>query len=1038
MQHVAERAWRCLALAVIQSSFMRGIIAAALLANTTGATCAEALPLRNAGFETSDGGAPSQSIPGWTLHGAPASSISVVRDIGGPALQISRGKAFCYGLALDPATDYVFSVRVRASKAKARIEAEPPLPGGQPTEDSPTTYEWRTIELPLPAAQRPPSTREMWLALGAEATESGGAVWYRNVSLTPVGGGPNTVPNPRFEDAVIETTVPTGWSMDSGGATVRCDSGQWHQGSRSLRVTGVGRPVRISQPIEIAALIDQGVRRVRVSGWGKCLGLGSDRVRLEVYGATPPTSPILSLSGDAEWMKGETVLDLGRQKGRSLAVWINAPRAFEGDAWFDDIRVEPVPDDEVVNLLSNASFQPSVANPAIPDYWGLWGDAVWCIDPWSLAYFSIVDVSGPVSNARVLQVHHPAPDKFVPLPRNNRLNMFVLTGGNLDLPAGDYTFSIYAKSDRPNTPVHIHHPASETPLATARVGRKWQRIVATSDNVKLLPAIQIPDPGSLVWLSAPQLEPGKTATVFRPSTGEGSIAPSGEPRATNTDHQARGRGQPVHAGVRPIPYLAVYAEYSHVLNDEFVRARLEWSGPTPATIHWRLLDAVSGEKLPVKQEAIRIDEPGTRTFTIPLADLPPGVLGLHAVADAEGKRVARATDVFAKLPVVDRDIRVNRFTRSLADNGTPVLPLFLPVDPGTLGDWHLDRLVKAGFNCLAAAPAKLSQQELIAGPIHPSKETDIRRQLDRLQAHGMKLLWPLPWTFDDWAMTGKLHGGKITGLATIYRRIVSTFRDHPAILGWYLMDEPAPSSWEKDFGFSESDLHTLWFAVKEADQGRPAYVNWNHTWAIEPYGGLQCTEIVGHDNYSTAGEPFDLEALVPSVRMVNDHRAGRKPAFAWIAGSYDEAALRPSADAVRVHAWLHLIYGSRGLGYWSKPPLDPLVWAEMKTINRDATVLQQQVLGNPEAELRGAPIQSGAIHHALWVVGDAAYLLAVNTGASREMLRVDVAQACKRNIKSGRRLFDDQAINLDARMIRDQVEPFVRRVYRFELAPASE
>lgn len=1017
--------------------YARVIAAAALAAGETRAPATESGPLLNAGFETVEGGRRCQSIPGWTLNGAPTSAISVVEDGDGPALKISNGKAFCYGLALDPEEDYVLRVRVRAEKAKPRIEAHPPLPGGPSAGESQTTFDWKTIEFQWPAARRPAGVRECWIALGAEPAQVGAAVWYRSVRLEPAGGAPNAVRNPTFSEQVVETTIPPGWAMESGGAAVTSDSEQAIEGSRSLKVTGVGRPVRISQPFDLKDFSARGVKRVRISGRGKSKGLGSDRVRLEVYGTVPPASPILSLSGDAQWMKGEAILDVDRQQGRRLVVWINAPRPFEGDAWFDDIRIEPVPDSEVVNLLSNASFLPSIANPKLPDYWGLWGDAVWCIEPWTHEFFSIVDDSGPFPTARVLRVHHPRPGSFVPTPPNKRLAMYILTGSNLELPKGDYTFSIYAKADRPDTAVHIHHPANERPLAIARVGPKWQRITATGTAASLLPAIRIPDPGSVVWLSAPQLEPGRKATAFRPCPGEGSIAPPSQPLDGAARRRGEIRGEDADRASVVVSPLTVYAEYDHVLDEPGVRARLEWAGPTPATIHWRLLDALTGARLAVQQQSIEIDAPGTHTFLIPTAELKPGAIGIHAIADSAGKRAGRATDVFAKLTPSARDIRVNRFTRSLTVDGTPMLPIFLPVEPATLGDWHLDRILEAGFNCLVAAPGKLSQQELIQGSVPSAKVAEIRRQLDRLHARGMGLFWPIPWTFSDWSNTGALYGGNIARMAGAYCGLVSAFRDHPAILGWYLMDEPSSLTWEREFKFSESDLRALWLAVKDTDPGRPAYVNWNHSWQIEPYGGLQCTDVVGHDNYEISGEPFDYGDLLPSVQMVNNRRVGRRPAFAWISGSYDELAMRPSAGAVRVHAWLHLIYGTRGIGYWSKAPMDPQVWADMKTFNRDAAALHKHVFSNPNAVLRMLGPPSATIHHAVWEAGDFAYLIAVNTANCTQTFRIDVADACGRSVESGRRLYDERGIEFESGVLRDECAPLGRALYRFALAPSA-
>jgi hypothetical protein len=171
--------------------------------------------------------------------------------------------------------------------------------------------------------------------------------------------------------------------------------------------------------------------------------------------------------------------------------------------------------------------------------------------------------------------------------------------------------------------------------------------------------------------------------------------------------------------------------------------------------------------------------------------------------------------------------------------------------------------------------------------------------------------------------------------------------------------------------------------------------------------------------------------------MINDARAGRKPAFAWISGSYDELAIRPPVDAIRVHAWLHLIYGTRGLGYWSKPPMDPLAWDEIKAINREAAFLHKHLLGNPEATLQAVGVKATSIHHAVWIVGDVAIVFAVNAHNCTETFEIDIAGACGRKVVSVQRLFDDRDVQMNGGTIRDECAPLSRYLYRFVLAPAA-
>jgi hypothetical protein len=270
------------------------------------------------------------------------------------------------------------------------------------------------------------------------------------------------------------------------------------------------------------------------------------------------------------------------------------------------------------------------------------------------------------------------------------------------------------------------------------------------------------------------------------------------------------------------------------------------------------------------------------------------------------------------------------------------------------------------------------------------------------------------------------------------RHVVRTFRDHPAIIGWYIIDEPSPGSWESQFGFQESDLAALHDQVKAEDPTRPCYVNWNHSWAFEPYGGLACTDVIGHDNYSISNAPFDLAALVPTVRMLNDERAARKPAFAWTSGSYDEMKIRPNADAVRVHSWLHVVYGTRGLGYWSRPPLDPDAWNEIRRINGEVALLHDSVFGRSDAQLITTRCTASGLHYTIWIVARRAYVIGVNTQSATTPLRLDLRDILSLTPIRTRRLFaseDGAAVN--PAVLADSIAAWQRFVYEVTLPDAD-
>ena len=999
--------------------------------------------VRNGSFESTRDQSLSQSIPGWTTYGAAETAIAVAPGAavdGGDALRVARGKAFCYGIAIDPRIDYVLSLRARAEGAKIRVDAESLEPSALFAAPSGDAFDWKMIEVPLPASARPKGARTLWVSVGAEATRPGGAAWFDNVRIAPAEGGGNIVPNSSFEEPTIDVNNVAGWIAESGGAEVVLDDAAPREGQRSLRVTGRGRPVRIVQPLDLKPFVADGVTHVRVSAWGRCSGLGAARVRFEVYGASTPLPALLSLSGDCGWTRGEVIIDLARVADRSLALWINAPQSFAGSAWFDDVKVEAVDSDATFNLLSNSSFLQAATNPRLPDYWGVWGDAAICVEPWSLDFFGMdPNQKGPLPGTRVLRMRYPPKGEFVPVPPSDRLSFYVLHGGDLDLPDGTYTFSAYIKAASNGTVVQIRHPAQSRGV-TWKTGTAWQRVVATGTNPRMLASINLPNPGSVVWLAAPQLEAGGTATPYQPSSTEISDGVEGKAfsHPAHQDAKVVADDRPAILREGDAGLLEAFAEYDFYTTDKTCRVCLQWSGTSSAKVHARIIDATTGEPARVDAVAADVEASGSQVCSLDISGMPEGGYAIQAVAAVDGRKVARAVDVFAKRGRSRREVRSSRFTRGLVVDGQPFFPLFLPIEVGKLGEWHLDRLNWAGFNCLVSAPGKMRQADVATSGVPREAAAEIRRRLDLLHARGLRFVWPLAWTLEDWDRTGELYGGDVRGLAETYVRIVREFRDHPAIIGWYLIDEPSSETWEATFGFSESDLAVVHDAVKAADPYRPAYVNWNHSWALEPYGGLACTDVIGHDNYSISNEPSDWETLVPTVRMLNDRRAGRKPALAWISGSYDETRLRPAADAVRVHAWLHLVYGTRGLGYWSQPPLDPAVWTEMRRINRDATRLHTNVFGRPDARLLDIRVAGGRVHYAVWSVQDKVYVLAVNTGIVDADWTADLRSHLTTEPVATRRLFDgaDEPMETPA-VLRDTIPACGRRVYEIQVTPAT-
>ncbi len=479
--------------------------------------------------------------------------------------------------------------------------------------------------------------------------------------------------------------------------------------------------------------------------------------------------------------------------------------------------------------------------------------------------------------------------------------------------------------------------------------------------------------------------------------------------------------------------LRAFMEFDRVGAAGPLRGKIIWEGEEQAVVEVSISPA-AGSAASTAIGTETFDRPGERIFTVDSAGLTEGEYDLVAKATIEGKAAIETRDRFVKLANGPVDVRCSRFTRGLVIDGGAFFPVFLPQAPGSLSDAQLEHLKHAGFNSLAAPLGSWTFKDTVErGGLDPEAAALMRMQLDRLHRLEMKFMWPLAWSCRDWDAQRQLFNGDVTRLADAFVSIIEVFRDHPAVIGWYLLDEPSERTWERRFGYTESDMVRLHDAVTKADPRRPAFVNWNFGWRDEPYGAAACTDIMANDCYRfSGGTGFDLAELVDNARMLNDRRAGRKPGLIWLSGSYGppETTTAPRPHDVRVHAWLHLVYGTRALGYWAGMPLNPAVWDEMRHLNHEATHLHTTRLGRADARPLITAVQDGSVHYSVWDCSDVILVMAVNTAASPKSLRVDVAGLTGKDIiPIASRRFDEGAVAVTEGKLVDPLPPFCRRVY---------
>jgi len=478
--------------------------------------------------------------------------------------------------------------------------------------------------------------------------------------------------------------------------------------------------------------------------------------------------------------------------------------------------------------------------------------------------------------------------------------------------------------------------------------------------------------------------------------------------------------------------LSAYVEYDYYTDDKTASARVTWESRDPVTVEAKLIAGATGKVINKSLAQFSLSGPATRTFSFPIADLSCGDYDVVVTASSKGKEVQSASDRLKKLPPNPVDMRLSRFTRGLAINRAGFFPVVITGNPERDPDAHIKMFKEQGFNTFCwCVPVKWDPATL---ELSEKRVEEIKRALDRALKQDIKIIFPLTFdTFWYWnsAKAKEVFSGNPQKLIGMYTKAVEKFKDHPAIIAWYLEDEPPkwgkPSSWN---GFDENTMMDIYKAVKARDPYRPAIVNWNGAWKTTPYGGYECTDVVSHDDYPFSGDQFDLEELVPRVRMLNTPNVGRKPAFIWLQAYYEDTRWS-TPDEVRTHAYLQIIYGTRGIGYWGQKPVYPPLWKEMGQINSETRTLWNEVFAKPDSRQLTLAKNNQRIHYTLWESNNKYYLISINTDSNPVKVYLDMAALAGRKVTGSSLLFETGVPVLKDGILTDTLAPFQRRVYVF-------
>jgi hypothetical protein len=368
------------------------------------------------------------------------------------------------------------------------------------------------------------------------------------------------------------------------------------------------------------------------------------------------------------------------------------------------------------------------------------------------------------------------------------------------------------------------------------------------------------------------------------------------------------------------------------------------------------------------------------TISVPAANLPYGKVKLTAlVRNAKtGQTLASRNWTLSKLTEAQRSslkVYIDENNNTIAD-GKPFFPI------GWFDDARLDHLaefIDSPFNTV-----------LNYGVNNRSKSY-MRNYLDVLQKHDMKLIYCMNDIYPTATYLDNTGWEGIYGNDNIAHAVVNAYKDHPAVLAWYLNDERPKELMPK--------LEGYYHRVRNDDPNRPCYIIIYQLPELKYFPTT--TDIMGVDRYPIPMDP--ITKVSDEMHISNAAVKGHKPTYAVIQafGWYQyndafpdrgrvpteddlKAGRAPSYDEMRCMTYLALANGAKGILYYCYYDTHVLpqyaeMWTGLKKIGAEVKVLSPILLSpNDLGTVECSPADSG-VQTLLKELDGQQYLIAVNS-----------------------------------------------------------
>lgn len=256
-------------------------------------------------------------------------------------------------------------------------------------------------------------------------------------------------------------------------------------------------------------------------------------------------------------------------------------------------------------------------------------------------------------------------------------------------------------------------------------------------------------------------------------------------------------------------------------------------------------------------------------------------------------------------------------------------------------------------------------------------------------------------------------------------KCMQTFKDHSAIVAWYLYDEVFTLKWGKD---NYPTVMNACREFKKIDPYRVTLINEN-SYGLSFIKSKKADfpgQIISIDYYAY---PPSRSLQLVSTYAKSMEKIGRKdgkPCWAFLfGGGYTFWASRDlTAAEQEFQTYVAIINNIRGIYYFADHPKSKSNWARIKRLSREIKKLTPILASTVKTPI--IKCNTPAIEFLLKKTKDGIYLIAVNNTKSPVNARFDLSRT---SVSNSEVLFEERKLKINNAVLEDRFKGFQRHVY---------